>query len=105
MQQDLSVGTARLLEGLGSATLAGAGNPLPREEISTVWSLYWCLLDQRAATPWGLLPPASRKRSVRLELLWWNICRSQELVEGCKNWVVQVKRKTGNTSVEFTLSV
>lgn len=29
MQQDLSVGTAWLLEGLGSATLAGAGNPLP----------------------------------------------------------------------------
>ena len=30
MQQDLSVSTAWLLEGLGSAMLAGAGNPLLR---------------------------------------------------------------------------
>lgn len=30
MQQDLSDSAARLLEGLGSAMLAGAGNPLPR---------------------------------------------------------------------------
>lgn len=70
--------------------------------MSTVWPLYWCQVDQKAATPWGLLPPTpGRQSEAGASVVEYMSVTGVQAVEGCKKMVVQVKIKTGNASVEF----